>query len=655
MLKKILLSAAGILIFTGTLILFINGASDNTSERIKLLPVFGASLSTFLIFCILMIKALFCDIKNRSFVSFILAKKKIRTDLIPKTALPGTMENEDAEKLLSALKLEIKNAEGYFAETLKIKNLKMKPDEFTKNSASLLLETFIEKQDELLGKLTVINKNEQNIITDLIFSIEQLAHKTQRTDSILQNNRTYINAIKTVCEETQEILSGLENNASNAAAEYSHINKSYRETRDFTEKTFANTEKAIESIRTIMTYINMISEIASRTNVISVNAFIEAAQAGEFGKGFKNIAAGIKELSKTTGAEAEKSRQALTDITQEIGSAYKGLDKLQTSFTEIHTEVAKLLNIINFIRNNNAEAREIISSLLSSILQIENFTEKAADIFTQIIKILDKYGKYYKVLLSQNSKNSVILYNLRDYPQEFLSHYRHSHFYNSMEKTAAIDKTAVTTALEINQAELDEKSTGYYIDLLKSIYSVYGLEIKILHRNYDEAVKLLQAGTVDIFPGPYENEVKGVLYSKMPFDSDEICAVNLKKPAFTWQGVKTLEGKKTAYIKGYELKKYINADMIISEVPTVADGFRLLKTEKIDFFLHESDRIKSFIEENPDEIEENYCINPLSHMELYMCFADSSTGRELLKIWDSEFPPLLSEGAVNKLQRKWYR
>lgn len=130
--------------------------------------------------------------------------------------------------------------------------------------------------------------------------------------------------------------------------------------------------------------VNIIKEVANSTNMLSINASIEASRAGEAGKGFSVVAAEIRELSKETISSAKKADKAANEIREFIKSiiisSEKESEKVVQSGKVTREFYDNIERIITLINNNYTFTQKIDIS----IKQQEGGSKEAAETMRQM-------------------------------------------------------------------------------------------------------------------------------------------------------------------------------------------------------------------------------------------------------------------------------
>lgn len=93
------------------------------------------------------------------------------------------------------------------------------------------------------------------------------------------------------------------------------------------------------SIGSIQSMVNVINSIAGSTNLLSMNAAIEAAHAGDAGRGFAVVAEEIRKLADTSGKNAKEIGRQLKEVIAIITGAAEESDRTKDSFLEIRREI----------------------------------------------------------------------------------------------------------------------------------------------------------------------------------------------------------------------------------------------------------------------------------------------------------------------------
>ncbi len=132
-------------------------------------------------------------------------------------------------------------------------------------------------------------------------------------------------------------------------------------------QTMVDIEKASAQVADI---IQVIDEIAFQTNLLSLNAAIEAAQAGEQGRGFAVVATEVRMLSQRTKAASREVRVLIENSRQHVGAGRKRVDQAGATTQEVIATIREVAMVVSDITEGSlSQARdiELISNGFSSM------------------------------------------------------------------------------------------------------------------------------------------------------------------------------------------------------------------------------------------------------------------------------------------------
>ncbi len=165
-------------------------------------------------------------------------------------------------------------------------------------------------------------------------------------------------------------------------------------------------ESASASVDAILSLIEIINSVAEQTNLLSMNAAIEAAHAGESGRGFAVVAEEIRKLADTTAENAMSIATTLKKVVTDIESAREASRAAQESFVAIDSSAKEAIDAFHEISASTAE-------LGAGSTEILKATADLVEITTQISSGAEEIEAGAREIVGSVSKVKQIVHETR--------------------------------------------------------------------------------------------------------------------------------------------------------------------------------------------------------------------------------------------------
>jgi len=197
----------------------------------------------------------------------------------------------------------------------------------------------------------------------------------QQANSAATASEQTANTVQTVAAATEEFTASVAEVAQSMASSKDAVVEAVREL----ETANAETATLSEAATSMNDIVEIIDQIANQINLLSLNATIESARAGDAGKGFAVVASEVKSLAGQVGSATETIAGQISNIQGVADGMVVRLQTINKMFDEVHGAIA---NIASAVEEQSATTNEISSSIQSAsaaVSEIDNSLKEIVD------------------------------------------------------------------------------------------------------------------------------------------------------------------------------------------------------------------------------------------------------------------------------------
>ena len=326
---------------------------------------------------------------------------EVKNGKLTKRILKNT-QNENLE--------ELKNTFNEMLETTS-KNVCEDINKITRVLDNFAKLDFKDRVENDNGIVSIGLNNLAQIITDMLIENKSNGLTLEGSSVVLLSNVEILNknsnqaaaSLEETAAALEEVTSNIESTTNNIIQMASHGNEvksSVTKGQNLANQTTEAMNEINTEVTAISDAISVIDQIAFQTNILSLNAAVEAATAGEAGKGFAVVAAEVRNLASRSAEAANEIKGLVEKANGKADSGKKIADDMINGYKHLNESISKTLELISDVEIASREQQSGILQINDAITSLDRQTQENANIASATEDIAKQTDSIAKIIVA---------------------------------------------------------------------------------------------------------------------------------------------------------------------------------------------------------------------------------------------------------------
>ena len=242
------------------------------------------------------------------------------------------------------------------------------------------LMTGIDKLGMTITQMLIVNKDNGDMLLSgagsLSTNVEKLNKSTNDAAARLEETASSLEEVTSNIRGNTQSIQKMSNYAK-------EVTNSVENGQQLATKTTNAMDKITVEVAAITEAISVIDQISFQTNILSLNAAVEAATAGEAGKGFAVVAQEVRNLASRSAEAANEIKTLVTNATDKANSGKQIADEMISGYANLNENISKTIDLISDVQTASKEQLSGIEQINDAVSELDNQTQQNASVADQ--------------------------------------------------------------------------------------------------------------------------------------------------------------------------------------------------------------------------------------------------------------------------------
>ena len=279
--------------------------------------------------------------------------------------------------------------------------------------------------NDMLDKINSNSSEQNNLVLEADKNISRLAKSVKTIREHLAEQSNSVATISSSVTQMTANIGSVAETAEKARGSAEVLTMKSQEGRASIENAIATMQAIQKSSAEVQNFVNIIKNLASQTNLLSMNAAIEAAHAGEFGAGFAVVAEEVRNLAESSAKSARNIQQHIEEMIVTIDNGVDTINSAGQAFNEITQKVEETATFVSEIsaameeqKIGAAETQQATITVVDAVHAVNELAQTQTDDAVQVREFMRTVVKASESTLKAVQDGVIATMHLRESVQE---------------------------------------------------------------------------------------------------------------------------------------------------------------------------------------------------------------------------------------------